>query len=61
MREVYYYPNISIAYQILITIPVTVASAKRIFSKLELLKNYPRSKISQEKLNSLTILCIKKI
>ena len=32
------YPNVSIAYRILLTIPVTVASAERSFSKLKLLK-----------------------
>jgi hypothetical protein len=33
------YPNISIAYRILFTVPVIVASAERSFSKLKLLKN----------------------
>jgi hypothetical protein len=32
------YPNVSIAYRILLTVPVTVASAERSFSKLKLLK-----------------------
>jgi hypothetical protein len=32
------YPNVSIAYQILLTMPVTVASTERSFSKLKLLK-----------------------
>jgi hypothetical protein len=41
--------------------PVTVASAERSFSKLKLLKNYLRSKMSQERLNGLAILCIEKI
>lgn len=61
VREVDCYPNISIAYRILFTMPVTVASAERSFSKLKLLKNYLRSKISQERLNGLAILCIEKI
>ncbi|XP_052619686.1 uncharacterized protein LOC128126032 [Lactuca sativa] len=47
------YPNTFIAYNILLTIPVTVASAKSSFSKLKLLKNYLRSSMSQERLNGL--------
>jgi hypothetical protein len=54
------YPNISIAYRILFTIPVTVASAERSFSKLKLLKNYLRPTMSQEPLNGLATLCIEK-
>lgn len=54
------YPNVSIAYRILFTIPVTVASAERSFSKLKLLKNYLRSTMSQERLNALATLCIEK-
>uniref|UniRef100_A0A453NWP0 HAT C-terminal dimerisation domain-containing protein n=1 Tax=Aegilops tauschii subsp. strangulata TaxID=200361 RepID=A0A453NWP0_AEGTS len=52
------YPNIYIAYQILLTMPLTVASAERSFSKLELLKNYLRSTMSQERLNGLATLFI---
>lgn len=40
-----FYPNSWIAYQILLTIPVSVASAERSFSKLKLIKNYLRSTI----------------
>jgi hypothetical protein len=54
------YPNVSIAYRILFTVPVTVASAERSFSKLKLLKNYLRSTMSQERLNGLATLCIEK-
>jgi len=54
------YPNTSIAYRILFTMPVTVASAERSFSKLKLLKNYLRSTMSQERLNGLATLCIEK-
>ena len=33
------YPNLSVALRILLTVPVTVASAERSFSKLKLLKH----------------------
>jgi hypothetical protein len=46
--------------RILFTLPVTVASAERSFSKLKLLKNYLRSTMSQERLNDLATLCIEK-
>ena len=54
------YPNVDIAYRILLTTHVIVASAERSFSKLKLLKNYLRSSMSQERLNGLSILCIEK-
>jgi hypothetical protein len=54
------YPNVSIAYRILLTIPVTVASAERSFSKLKLLKNYLRSTMLQERLNGLATCSIEK-
>jgi hypothetical protein len=52
------YPNVSIAYQILLTMPLTVASAKRSFSKLKLIKKYLRSTMLQERLNGLAICSI---
>ena len=39
---------------------MTVASAKRSFSKLKLIKSYLRSSMSQERLSNLTILSIEK-
>ncbi|XP_024986574.1 zinc finger MYM-type protein 1-like [Cynara cardunculus var. scolymus] len=54
------YPNVSVAYRIMLTVPVTVASAEMSFSKLKLLKTYLRSSMSQERLNGLAILCIEK-
>jgi hypothetical protein len=54
------YPNASIAYSILFTVLVTVASVERSFSKLNLLKNYLRSPMTQERLNGLATLCIEK-
>jgi hypothetical protein len=59
VREAECYPNIPIAYWIF-TMPVTIASAERSFSKLKLLKNYLRSVMSQERLNGLATLCIEK-
>ncbi|XP_074352642.1 uncharacterized protein LOC141691786 [Apium graveolens] len=53
-------PNVAIAYRILLSIPVSVASAERSFSKLKLLKNYLRSSMSQERLNGLVVLCIER-
>jgi hypothetical protein len=52
--------NACIAYKILLTIPVTVASAERTFSKLKLIKSYLRSTMSQERLSGLAILSIEK-
>ncbi|XP_058222957.1 uncharacterized protein LOC131332676 [Rhododendron vialii] len=52
------FPNSWIAYRILLTIPVTVASGERNFSKLKLIKNYLRSTMSQERLNGLAMLSI---
>lgn len=42
-----------------ITIPMTVASDVREFSKLELIKNHLRSTLSQGKLNRLVMLSIR--
>lgn len=52
------FPNAFIAYRILLTIPVTVASAERSFSRLKLIKTYLRSSMSQERLSSLALLSI---
>ena len=40
------------------TLPVTVSSAKRSFSKLKLVKSYLRSSIAQDRLNSLVLISI---
>jgi len=42
VKEMDSHPDVSIAYRILFTMPVTVASAERSFLKLKLLRNYLR-------------------
>jgi hypothetical protein len=54
----YSFPNTAIAYRILLTVPVTVASDERSFSKLKLIKNYLRSTMSQDRFCGLAILSI---
>jgi hypothetical protein len=52
------FPNISIALRIILTIPVTSASAERSFSKLKLIKTYLRNTMTQNKLSGLAMLSI---
>lgn len=51
-------PNAMIAYRILATLPVAVATGERSFSKLRIIKNYLRSTMGQDSLNSLAALSI---
>ena len=53
-----FYPNAIIAYRILLTIPVTVATAEKSFSNLKLLKSYLRSTMTQERLNGLATIAL---
>jgi len=46
------------AYLLFLTLPVTVATAERSFSKLKLIKNYLRSTMLQDRLSGLAILSI---
>ncbi|KAL9661282.1 hypothetical protein QQ045_026106 [Rhodiola kirilowii] len=52
------YPTSCLAYRIMLTVPVSVASAERSFSKLKILKSYLRSTMSQERLNALALISI---
>ncbi|XP_025202810.1 uncharacterized protein LOC112599903 [Melanaphis sacchari] len=52
------FPNATVSHRILLTIPITVASAERSFSKLKLIKSYLRTSMTQERLTSLAILSI---
>ncbi|XP_065664386.1 zinc finger MYM-type protein 1-like [Hydra vulgaris] len=52
------YPNLVFALRIILTLPVTVASAERSFSKLKLIKTFHRSTMADERLSSLAMLSI---
>ena len=52
------FPNICVSLRILLTIPATVASEERSFSKLKIVKNYLRSTMSQDRLVDLARLSI---
>ena len=60
IKRIEFFPNACIAFRILLTIAVTVASAEIKFSKLKLIKSYLRSIILQERLSRLAILSIEK-
>lgn len=53
-------PNVCASLRIILTLPVTVARGERSFSKLELIKIYLRSTMSQERLSDLAILSIER-
>ena len=52
------FPYVTICLRIFLTLPVTVATAERSFSKLKLIKNYLRSTIGQERLVNLAVMGI---
>ena len=52
------FQTIWVTYRILLTIPVTVASAERSFSKLKLIITYLWTTMSQEGLSSLALISI---
>lgn len=52
------FPNTAIALRILLTLPVSVASGERSFSKLKIIKNYLRSTMLQQRLSNLAIVSI---
>lgn len=54
------FPDIITACTIFLTIPVTVVSAERYFSKLKLVKNYLKNAISQERLGNISVLNIER-
>ena len=52
------FPNVSIALRIFLTLPVTVASGERSFSKMAQVKNKFRNRTKQDRLVSLSMLAI---
>ncbi|XP_023735010.2 uncharacterized protein LOC111882873 [Lactuca sativa] len=60
LKRVDCFPITSIAYRIMLTIHVTVASVERSFSKLKILKSYLRSTMTQERLNGLALMTIER-
>ncbi|XP_050915624.1 uncharacterized protein LOC127130699 [Lathyrus oleraceus] len=58
LKDMNFFPNTLIAYRILLTIRVTVASTERNFSKLKLLKSFFQSTVLQERFNGLALIAI---
>jgi len=54
------YPDILTACFLFLTLPITVASAERSFSKLKLIKNYLCNSSAQDRLKHISILNIKR-
>ena len=52
------YRNLTIALRIFLTVPVTVATAKRSFSKLKLIRTFNRSSMKDEILSGLAMISI---
>ena len=52
------FPGLTTICLLFITLPVTVASAERSFSKLKIIKNYLRSTMGQERLDELGMIAI---
>jgi hypothetical protein len=52
------FPNLFIALRVLLSLPVSVASTERSFSKLKLIKTYLRSRISQDRFTGLALISI---
>ena len=53
-------PNLFIILRIILTMPVSVASAERSFSKLKLIKNHLRTTMTQNNFDGLSIILIER-
>ena len=54
------HPNIVVILRVLLTVPATKASVERANSALKLVKNVYKSKISEDRLNSLILMYVHK-
>jgi hypothetical protein len=54
-------PNVSVVFRILWTIPITVASGERSFSKFKLIKTYLRASMTQDRLVGIATLSIENV
>lgn len=54
------FPNLCIAYRLLLTVGYSIASCERSFSKLKLVETYLRSSMSNQRLSSLALISIEK-
>ncbi|VVC27260.1 HAT, C-terminal dimerisation domain [Cinara cedri] len=52
------FPDLLTTFYLFLTLPVTVASAERLFSKLKLIKSYLRNTMSQTRLSGLAMISI---
>lgn len=57
-RNDFFTPNVAVALRILLTLPVSVSSGERSFSKLKRIKTYLRSTTGQKRLSDLTLIAI---
>lgn len=53
-------PNVTVALRITLTMPPSVASGERSFSKLKIIKNYLRSSMNQKRLSDLAIISVER-
>ncbi|CAK6949937.1 52 kDa repressor of the inhibitor of the protein kinase-like [Scomber scombrus] len=53
-------PNLEKLYRIYLTVPISSAQAKRILSRLKLIKSYLRSTMSESRLSNLALLFIER-
>ena len=53
-------PELTTVCALFLTLPVTVSSAERSFSKLKLIKTYLRSSMAQDRLDGLALLAIER-